>query len=71
MTRIPIQMAIALAMAIAVPAGGCLSPRAPAAHPGELAPDFELENYDGSTVRLTEVLAADRPIVLVFYRGHW
>jgi hypothetical protein len=64
-------MAIALAMAVAVPATGCLTPQAPAAHPGELAPQFELRNYDGTTVRLDALLRDGRAVVLVFYRGHW
>jgi hypothetical protein len=37
---------------------------------GDQAPDFELENTDGTTVILKSLL--DRgPVVLGFYRGRW
>lgn len=36
-----------------------------------LAPKFSLPNDDGTIVSLDELLAAGRPAVLVFYRGHW
>lgn len=71
MTTLRIKMAIALAMAIAVPSLACLTPQAPAAHPGELAPEFELLDHEGNAVRLTTLLREGRAVVLVFYRGHW
>ena len=37
---------------------------------GDPAPDFSLENIDGKTVRLTDVLK-EGPVVLSFYRGKW
>ncbi len=37
---------------------------------GEVAPDFILPDATGALRRLAE-LCAERPIVLVFYRGHW
>jgi hypothetical protein len=37
---------------------------------GEVAPDFSLPDSQGNTVCLTDA-CADRPLVLVFYRGHW
>jgi peroxiredoxin len=37
---------------------------------GVIAPDFTLSDADGGQRRLAE-LCADRPLVLVFYRGHW
>ena len=38
--------------------------------PGDLAPDFTLEDQNGRPVTLSG-FRGDRPIVLVFYRGHW
>jgi len=35
--------------------------------PGELAPDFELEDVQGSRIRLSEFRG--KPIVLAFLRG--
>jgi len=35
--------------------------------PGELAPDFELEDVEGNPVRLSEFLG--KPVVLTFLRG--
>ena len=37
---------------------------------GDRAPDFELPDIDGGTVRLTDLLAQG-PVVLTFYRGAW
>lgn len=37
---------------------------------GERAPDFELPNQRGETVRLSERLSGG-PVVLSFYRGVW
>lgn len=37
---------------------------------GERVPDFELPDSDGTSRRLS-VLVAARPHILVFYRGHW
>jgi peroxiredoxin len=35
--------------------------------PGELAPDFELEDVDGKRVRLSDLRG--KPVVLAFLRG--
>lgn len=45
----------------------------PGSEPGAptLAPNFSLANDDGNFVSLDELLTAGRPIVVVFYRGHW
>jgi len=37
---------------------------------GEIAPDFTLSDASG-TPRKLSALCAERPLVLVFYRGHW
>jgi peroxiredoxin len=37
---------------------------------GAVAPDFTLSDADGVPRRLAD-LCAERPLVLVFYRGHW
>ncbi len=37
---------------------------------GEMAPDFTLENHQGSKVTLSEARGKS-PVVLVFYRGYW
>jgi peroxiredoxin len=37
---------------------------------GEVAPDFTLPDASGKPRHLSE-LCAERPLVLVFYRGHW
>jgi peroxiredoxin len=37
---------------------------------GEIAPDFEISDTTGARRRLSE-LVAQRPLVLIFYRGHW
>ena len=37
---------------------------------GDRAPDFELPDIDGGTVRLSDALAGG-PVVLTFYRGAW
>ena len=45
----------------------------PDVHPpemGAVAPDFTLGDANGVTRRLSE-LCAEKPLVLVFYRGHW
>lgn len=38
--------------------------------PGEVAPDFTLEDQNGLPVTLSG-FRGHRPVVLVFYRGHW
>jgi cytochrome oxidase Cu insertion factor (SCO1/SenC/PrrC family) len=38
--------------------------------PGEPAPDFTLEDQNGRSVTLS-AFCSQRPVVLVFYRGHW
>jgi peroxiredoxin len=42
----------------------------PSAAPGEIAPDFALSDTSGVVRRLGE-LVAERPQILIFYRGHW
>jgi cytochrome oxidase Cu insertion factor (SCO1/SenC/PrrC family) len=37
---------------------------------GEVAPDFTLEDQNGSKVTLSEARRKS-PVVLVFYRGYW
>ena len=37
---------------------------------GELAPNFELENFDGSTLCLSDELKKGA-VLLDIYRGHW
>ena len=37
---------------------------------GESAPDFELENFDGSILRLSDELKRGA-VLLDIYRGHW
>ena len=37
---------------------------------GDVAPDFTLEDQDGRRHRLSAERGT-RPVVLVFYRGHW
>jgi peroxiredoxin len=37
---------------------------------GETAPDFTLPDANGASRHLAD-LCAERPQVLVFYRGHW
>jgi hypothetical protein len=36
----------------------------------EVAPDFTLSDATGTPRRLAD-LCAERPLLLVFYRGHW
>jgi hypothetical protein len=43
----------------------------PTANAAVLAPSFSLPGDDGVFVSLDELLADGRPVVLVFYRGHW
>jgi hypothetical protein len=60
-------------------ASGCgwtLTPRdsaatEPTADAPMLAASFSLPGDDGVFVSLDDLLAAGRPAVLVFYRGHW
>ena len=35
---------------------------------GEIAPDFDLTDQNGKSVRLATI---KKPVVLVFYRGYW
>lgn len=37
---------------------------------GETAPDFELSDSTGALRRLSELCGA-KPLLLLFYRGHW
>jgi peroxiredoxin len=37
---------------------------------GEVAPDFNLKDQNGTTVKLSKV-AKKSPVMLVFYRGFW
>ena len=38
--------------------------------PGDKAPDFELENWDGERVE-SRLLRTKGPLVVTFYRGVW
>jgi cytochrome oxidase Cu insertion factor (SCO1/SenC/PrrC family) len=38
--------------------------------PGQAAPDFTLENFDGKAMSLSD-FRGKKNVVLVFYRGHW
>ena len=38
---------------------------------GDKVEDFELPDADGGSVKLSTVLAAGKPVVLLFYRGFW
>jgi cytochrome oxidase Cu insertion factor (SCO1/SenC/PrrC family) len=38
--------------------------------PGQLAPDFTLQNQNGQNVSLSDY-RGKKSVVLVFYRGHW
>jgi hypothetical protein len=44
-------------------------PRASGPAVGVAAPDFALADQDGTTVRLADFRG--KPLLLVFYRGHW
>jgi peroxiredoxin len=48
------------------PAAGAVS----VPEPGAVAPDFQLQDSTGALRRLS-ALTAERPLVLVFYRGAW
>lgn len=37
---------------------------------GEVAPDFELRDANGTNFHLADA-CAKQPLVVVFYRGHW
>ncbi len=37
---------------------------------GDAAPDFTLENMDGTKITLSD-FRGKKNVVLVFYRGHW
>ena len=37
---------------------------------GDVAPDFTLENVDGTAITLSD-FQGKKDVVLVFYRGHW
>jgi cytochrome oxidase Cu insertion factor (SCO1/SenC/PrrC family) len=37
---------------------------------GEPAPDFTLENVDGTKISLSD-FRGQKSVILVFYRGHW
>jgi cytochrome oxidase Cu insertion factor (SCO1/SenC/PrrC family) len=37
---------------------------------GDVAPDFTLENVDGTKITLSD-FRGKKNVVLVFYRGHW
>jgi len=37
---------------------------------GDMAPDFELPNAVGQTIRLSEILKSN-PVILTWYRGGW
>lgn len=77
MTKHPATLAL-LVLLLASGCGWKLTPRTPTE--GEstvdpsaamVAPSFSLPDDDGTFVSLEDLLAAGRPAVLVFYRGHW
>jgi peroxiredoxin len=37
---------------------------------GKHFPDLELPDHDGQKIKLSEI-AANFPLILVFYRGYW
>ncbi len=37
---------------------------------GDIAPDFDLKDQNGKTVKLSKVIKKS-PVMLVFYRGFW
>ncbi len=41
------------------------------AQQGDLAPDFSLPDVDGKPHVLSTMLANEKPVVLLFYVGHW
>ncbi len=59
---------VLLALAFAFPAYG--QPRAKPVAIGETAPDFTLTDQAGRSHTLSAE-RGKRPVVLVFYRGHW
>ena len=77
--RIAIAFAAVLLLALLLPTvvlpaldglrGGGAAPQPPA---NPLAvPDFELQNAQGGTVRLSDAAAGNEAVVLVFYRGYF
>lgn len=79
MTKHSIRHAIWL-LALLLSASGCgwklvarepSGAEPPTAGAAVLAPSFSLPGDDGVFITLDELLAAGRPAVLVFYRGHW
>jgi len=65
--------AAALAAAAVMLASGCLpklDTRTPPVEATALAPEFDLQDADGATHRLRDLIA-DGPAVVVFYRGYW
>ena len=38
---------------------------------GQSAPDFNLANWDGKRVSMSDAVKNNRAVVLIFYRGYW
>jgi len=63
--------ALLAALALFACAGVAVAqPRAEAVAVGEMAPDFTLEDQNG-VKRTLSAERGKRPVVLIFYRGHW
>lgn len=68
---------IFLACLVAVLGSGCgvyglkTNTSGQAERASEVAPEFALPDSDDAIVTLADLLADDKPAVLVFYRGHW
>jgi len=62
--------ALLLAASVLAPGAAAAQPRPASVATGEVAPDFTLADANGRPHRLAAE-RGKRPVVLVFYRGHW
>ncbi len=46
------------------------TPKPVALKSGDIAPDFELNDQNGKSIKLSK-LTKKSPVILVFYRGFW